>query len=47
MSDCRTLGATGEWEIVAGLKANAQVTSNAKLLSGASAHFGTRSRKQW
>jgi aspartyl-tRNA(Asn)/glutamyl-tRNA(Gln) amidotransferase subunit B len=33
-------GATGEWEIVIGLEVHAQVTSNAKLFSGASTAFG-------
>ncbi|HZS63223.1 MAG TPA: Asp-tRNA(Asn)/Glu-tRNA(Gln) amidotransferase subunit GatB [Xanthobacteraceae bacterium] len=36
----RIEGATGEWEIVIGLEVHAQVTSNAKLFSGASARFG-------
>ena len=33
-------GATGDWEVVIGLEVHAQVTSNAKLFSGASAVFG-------
>lgn len=33
-------GQTGEWEMVIGLEVHAQVTSNAKLFSGASATFG-------
>ena len=33
-------GATGEWEVVIGLEVHAQVTSNAKLFSGASTAFG-------
>ena len=33
-------GLTGTWEIVVGLEVHAQVTSNAKLFSGASAAFG-------
>src|ERR1700688_292728 len=33
-------GATGEWEIVVGLEVHAQVTSKAKLFSGASTGFG-------
>ncbi len=33
-------GATGAWEIVIGLEVHAQVLSNAKLFSGASAAFG-------
>ena len=35
MSDYRIQGATGEWEVVIGLEVHAQVTSNAKLFSGA------------
>src|SRR6201746_939594 len=33
-------GATGDWEIVIGVEVHAQVTSNPKLFSGASAEFG-------
>jgi aspartyl-tRNA(Asn)/glutamyl-tRNA(Gln) amidotransferase subunit B len=33
-------GATGPWEVVIGLEVHAQVTSNAKLFSGASTEFG-------
>jgi aspartyl-tRNA(Asn)/glutamyl-tRNA(Gln) amidotransferase subunit B len=33
-------GATGPWEIIVGLEVHAQVLSNAKLFSGASAQFG-------
>src|SRR5580693_1070402 len=33
-------GATGEWEVVIGMEVHAQVTSNAKLFSGASTAFG-------
>jgi len=33
-------GQTGEWEMVIGLEVHAQVTSKAKLFSGASAEFG-------
>ncbi|CAN5366617.1 Asp-tRNA(Asn)/Glu-tRNA(Gln) amidotransferase subunit GatB [soil metagenome] len=33
-------GATGDWEIVIGLEVHAQVTSEAKLFSGASTEFG-------
>ncbi len=40
MSDYRIHGATGEWEVVIGLEVHAQVTSNAKLFSGASTEFG-------
>jgi len=33
-------GATGDWEVVIGMEIHAQVTSNAKLFSGASTGFG-------
>ena len=33
-------GATGEWEVVIGMEVHAQVTSRAKLFSGASAAYG-------
>jgi aspartyl-tRNA(Asn)/glutamyl-tRNA(Gln) amidotransferase subunit B len=33
-------GATGEWEVVIGMEVHAQVISNAKLFSGASAAYG-------
>ena len=33
-------GATGDWEVVIGLEVHAQVTSNAKLFSGAATEFG-------
>ena len=33
-------GATSDWEMVIGLEIHAQVTSNAKLFSGASTQFG-------
>jgi aspartyl-tRNA(Asn)/glutamyl-tRNA(Gln) amidotransferase subunit B len=33
-------GATGDWEVVVGMEIHAQVTSEAKLFSGASAEFG-------
>jgi aspartyl-tRNA(Asn)/glutamyl-tRNA(Gln) amidotransferase subunit B len=33
-------GATGDWEIVIGMEIHAQVTSKAKLFSGASAEYG-------
>jgi aspartyl-tRNA(Asn)/glutamyl-tRNA(Gln) amidotransferase subunit B len=35
MSNYRIQGATGEWEVVIGLEVHAQVTSKAKLFSGA------------
>jgi len=40
MSGYRIQGATGDWEVVIGLEVHAQVTSNAKLFSGASTKFG-------
>ncbi|WP_380874638.1 aspartyl/glutamyl-tRNA(Asn/Gln) amidotransferase subunit B [Sphingomonas sp. DBB INV C78] len=40
-SSYRIQGATGEWEVVIGLEVHAQVTSNAKLFSGASTKFGS------
>ena len=39
-STFRIQGESGEWEVVIGLEVHAQVTSNAKLFSGASAAFG-------
>src|SRR5262245_26002819 len=33
-------GVTGDWEVVIGMEVHAQVTSNAKLFSGASTEFG-------
>jgi aspartyl-tRNA(Asn)/glutamyl-tRNA(Gln) amidotransferase subunit B len=41
MSSYRIHGTTGEWEVVIGLEVHAQVTSNAKLFSGASTEFGS------
>ena len=40
MGTYRIQGATGEWEVVIGLEVHAQVTSKAKLFSGASTEFG-------
>ncbi|HKT15188.1 MAG TPA: Asp-tRNA(Asn)/Glu-tRNA(Gln) amidotransferase subunit GatB [Allosphingosinicella sp.] len=40
VSDYRIAGATGEWEVVIGLEVHAQITSRAKLFSGASTEFG-------
>src|SRR5690348_3488532 len=34
------MGATGDWEIIIGMEVHAQVTSRAKLFSGASTEFG-------
>jgi aspartyl-tRNA(Asn)/glutamyl-tRNA(Gln) amidotransferase subunit B len=39
-SDKLLKGATGNWEVVIGMEVHAQVTSNAKLFSGAAAAFG-------
>ena len=33
-------GATGDWEVIVGMEVHAQVTSNAKLFSGASTEYG-------
>jgi aspartyl-tRNA(Asn)/glutamyl-tRNA(Gln) amidotransferase subunit B len=46
MSDYRIRGATGEWEVVIGLEVHAQVTSRAKLFSGASTEFGAEPNSQ-
>ncbi|MBD3729018.1 MAG: Asp-tRNA(Asn)/Glu-tRNA(Gln) amidotransferase subunit GatB [Sphingomonadales bacterium] len=45
-STYRIQGATGEWEVVIGLEVHAQVTSNAKLFSGASTAFGAEPNAQ-
>jgi aspartyl-tRNA(Asn)/glutamyl-tRNA(Gln) amidotransferase subunit B len=42
----RIQGDTGEWELVIGLEVHAQVTSQAKLFSGASASFGAAPNSQ-
>src|ERR1700761_1436991 len=46
MADYRIHGATGEWEVVIGLEVHAQVTSHAKLFSGASTEFGAEPNTQ-
>jgi aspartyl-tRNA(Asn)/glutamyl-tRNA(Gln) amidotransferase subunit B len=46
MSEYRIHGATGEWEVVIGLEVHAQVTSKAKLFSGASTEFGAEPNTQ-
>ncbi len=46
MTDYRIQGATGEWEVVIGLEVHAQVTSNAKLFSGAATEFGAEPNSQ-
>jgi len=39
-------GATGDWEVVIGLEVHAQVTSQAKLFSGASTRYGAEQNTQ-
>jgi aspartyl-tRNA(Asn)/glutamyl-tRNA(Gln) amidotransferase subunit B len=39
-------GSTGDWEVVIGMEIHAQVTSNAKLFSGASTAFGGEPNSQ-
>src|SRR5881392_4182222 len=39
-------GATGDWEIIVGMEVHAQVTSRAKLFSGASTEFGGEPNSQ-
>jgi aspartyl-tRNA(Asn)/glutamyl-tRNA(Gln) amidotransferase subunit B len=46
VSNYRIQGATGEWEVVIGLEVHAQVTSNAKLFSGAATEFGAEPNTQ-
>ncbi|RYD65662.1 MAG: Asp-tRNA(Asn)/Glu-tRNA(Gln) amidotransferase subunit GatB [Sphingomonadales bacterium] len=46
MSEYRIKGETGEWEVVIGLEVHAQVTSNAKLFSGAATAFGAEPNTQ-
>jgi aspartyl-tRNA(Asn)/glutamyl-tRNA(Gln) amidotransferase subunit B len=46
MSNYRIHGATGDWEVVIGLEVHAQVTSKAKLFSGASTEFGAEPNAQ-
>ena len=46
MSEYRIHGATGEWEVVIGLEVHAQVTSQAKLFSGAATAFGAEPNTQ-
>ena len=45
-STYRIQGATGEWEVVIGLEVHAQVTSAAKLFSGAATTFGAEPNSQ-
>ena len=46
VSKYRINGATDDWEVVIGLEVHAQVTSNAKLFSGASTEFGAEPNTQ-
>jgi aspartyl-tRNA(Asn)/glutamyl-tRNA(Gln) amidotransferase subunit B len=46
MTEYRIQGATGDWEVVIGLEVHAQVTSNAKLFSGAATAFGAEPNSQ-
>ena len=41
----RIKGKTGEWEVILGLEVHAQVTSNAKLFSGAPVGFGAETNQ--
>ena len=45
-STYRIKGETGDWEVVIGLEVHAQVTSHAKLFSGASTEFGAEPNSQ-
>jgi len=45
-STYRIQGATGDWEVVIGLEVHAQITSNAKLFSGAATEFGAEPNSQ-
>src|ERR671921_820413 len=46
VSEYRIHGATGDWEVVIGLEVHAQVTSKAKLFSGAATEFGAEPNSQ-
>ncbi len=46
MTDYRITGATGEWEVVVGLEVHAQITTQAKLFSGAATAFGAEPNTQ-
>jgi len=46
VSDYRVSGTTGEWEVVIGLEVHAQISSHAKLFSGASTEFGAEPNSQ-
>ncbi|MEE9434138.1 MAG: Asp-tRNA(Asn)/Glu-tRNA(Gln) amidotransferase subunit GatB [Sphingorhabdus sp.] len=45
-STYRIQGSTGEWEVVIGLEVHAQITTNAKLFSGAATEFGQEPNTQ-
>ena len=45
-STYRIQGATGEWEVVIGLEVHAQITTHAKLFSGAATAFGAEPNTQ-
>jgi aspartyl-tRNA(Asn)/glutamyl-tRNA(Gln) amidotransferase subunit B len=46
VSEYLITGETGDWEVVVGLEVHAQVTSNAKLFSGAATAFGAEPNTQ-
>ena len=46
MSNYTIKGETGEWEVVIGLEVHAQITTNAKLFSGAATAFGAEPNTQ-
>ncbi|MBZ6379105.1 aspartyl/glutamyl-tRNA amidotransferase subunit B [Pacificimonas flava] len=46
MTEYRLQGETSEWEVVIGLEVHAQVTTNAKLFSGAATAFGAEPNTQ-
>ncbi|PZU17946.1 MAG: Asp-tRNA(Asn)/Glu-tRNA(Gln) amidotransferase GatCAB subunit B [Citromicrobium sp.] len=46
VSSYRIQGATGEWEVVIGLEVHAQITTQAKLFSGAATAFGAEPNTQ-
>ena len=46
VSSFRIKGATGDWEVVIGLEVHAQITSQAKLFSGAATEFGAEPNAQ-
>ncbi len=46
MNDYRITGTTGQWEVVIGLEVHAQITTQAKLFSGAATAFGAEPNTQ-